>query len=114
MITFLQSVCAMLIGVVMSVFGAIHALSHYPGMAGFDALWASMPALGAVAWFLLGIAALIAGVALFAWSVRGFRRRLRQVQAALDGPRMLRDPHDPRDPSDLDDEPGWVHGHPYH
>ena len=78
-----QPTLSLLIGLAMAVYGLIHPPNHLPAGEHIRTLWASMPAAGAVGLFLLGLAAVITGVALIVTSGQALRRRVRQVDRAL-------------------------------
>ena len=100
MIAIFQSVLGLLVGLALAIYGLAHTVTHYPGRPAFAELAGSMPALGAVLFFLLGIVASLVGVLLLVSSVRRLRRRWRYVREVTD---RRRDYHE------MDgDEPAWA------
>ena len=96
-----QPTLSLLIGLAMAVYGLIHAATHLPAGEHIRTLWASMPAAGAVGLFLLGLVAVITGVALIVTSGQALRRRVRQVDRAL-GAGPIADVRDPDFAPDFD------------
>lgn len=94
MIAFLQPLASLLIGLALSIYGLSHSSTHYPGSAGFHALWQSLPALSSVFIFMLGLTALACGLGLVLAGVQGLRKRYRQIDRAYAEPRRDRDPYE--------------------
>mgnify|MGYP006275913181 FL=1 len=96
-----QPTLSLLIGLAMAVYGLIHAATHLPAGDDLRTLWASMPAAGAFGLFLLGVIAVVCGVALLVAGGQTLRRRVRQVDRVLNVPGPGRD-YDPDENGDLD------------
>jgi hypothetical protein len=93
MTQYLQPVFSVLIGLALAIYGTLHTITHYPGAAAFAVLWASLPSLGTIAIFGLGIAAVITGVLLLILGARATRRRWQRLRYAMQRP-VERDPYD--------------------
>lgn len=93
-----------ILGLLLALFGLIHTLATYPGTAAFSALWASLPTLGSVGFFVLGIIAVIIGLVLLYRGIDRSRRRWRQVRSAVD-----RSP----EPREIEDEDEWEQRYAY-
>lgn len=97
-----QPTLSLLIGLAMAVYGLIHAATHLPAGEHIRTLWASMPAAGAVGLFLLGLVAVITGVAMIVTSEQALRRRVRQVDRALGAGHVADHERDPDSAADFD------------
>jgi hypothetical protein len=104
MIAIFQSVLGLLVGLALAVYGIAHTVTHYPGPKAFAELAGSMPSLGAVLFFFLGILASVVGVLLLFSSVRRLRRRWRHVRQVTDRQRPYAEEMD-------GDEPAWAAGY---
>lgn len=92
-----QCVFASVMGVVLALFGVIHSVSRYPGAQVFGQLMTSLPALGSVLFFALGILAAVAGLVMLVLSQRRLRHRWRYLRAVTSR----------RDLSPMDEEREW-------
>lgn len=93
-----------LLGILLALFGVIHTLATYPGGAAFASLWASLPTLGSVGFFALGLVAVIVGLILLYRGIERSRRRWRQVRSAVDRPPGRRE---------IEDEDEWEQRYAY-
>lgn len=83
----IQSAFAFILGVALTFFGVVHAVSKFPGSAAFNQLVAGLPTLGAVLFFFLGIAAIVAGVIVLVVSFRQLRYRWGYLRELTSGRR---------------------------
>lgn len=86
MLQFLQPLGAAAIGVALFVYGLIHSLLHRPPGAAFQAAAHALPAVSAVMLFVLGLAAIAAGLVLLIIGARGIRRRTREIRQVFGPP----------------------------
>lgn len=100
-----QPTVSLLIGLAMAVYGLIHTAGHLPAGDDLRTLWASMPAAGAVGLFVLGVLAVVSGIALLVVGGQTLRRRVRHVDRVLNIPGIDRD-LDPSSPDDMDHSGG--------
>ena len=87
MLHFMKPLFVSLIGLALLIYGTIHAFLHNPGLGGFAALWASLPAVSSILVFGLGILAALGGLILLVGGFRGLYRRYLQIRHAF-GPRQ--------------------------
>ncbi len=78
MLQLIQPLASLFIGIAMTAYGLLHAITRFPGGDAFAALAANLPAVGSVLLFLLGLLAVIAGICLVVLGVRNLRRRWSQ------------------------------------
>ena len=74
----LRSIASLFVGVAMTVYGLVHSVTRFPGGDAFAALAANMPAVTSVLVFVLGIAAVVAGIVLIVIGIKQTRRRWRR------------------------------------
>ena len=98
MLNFLQPAATLFIGLALSAYGLIQSLLHRPPASSFQAAAQAMPDAVAVLIFAFGIAAIMVGVLLLAYGIKGVRSRTREINRAY-GPSI---PHDRYD--EYDDE----------
>jgi len=75
MLQLIQPLASLFIGIAMTAYGLLHAITRFPGSEAFAVLAANLPAVGSVLLFLLGLLAVIAGICLVVLGVRNLRRR---------------------------------------
>ena len=75
MTSLFQLFAAVLIGLVLAIYGLLHATHGYPDPGTWSRMAAAMPTLGAVSFFVLGVAIAITGLLLAVFSGRRLRRR---------------------------------------
>jgi hypothetical protein len=85
MTSIVQAIFAFVLGLVLSLLGIVHSFSKYPGAKAFAAFIAGLPSLGSVLFFVLGIAAALAGLILLFTSVRRLRHRWHYLQRITSG-----------------------------
>ena len=105
MLQFLKPLFVTLVGLALTIYGAVHAVAHNPGLSGFAALWASIPALSATLVFAIGLLALTGGLILLVGGFRGLAQRYRQIRRAF-GPA--------RRPAGYGNDDEWTGAYPYH
>ena len=74
----IQPVTTLLIGIAMTIYGIVHAITQFPDPHAFSNLVAHLPALMSVLMFALGLIAFAAGIVLVVLGVRNMRRRWRR------------------------------------
>jgi hypothetical protein len=80
MTSIFQSCLAVLVGLALSIYGIVHCITRYPGPEAFRHLVDSLPVVGAVLLFALGIAAAVVGALVLVLSFRRLQRNWRAVQ----------------------------------
>ena len=73
-----QPLTTLLIGIAMTIYGVVHAITKFPDPVAFSNLMANLPAFSSVLLFVLGLLAFAAGIVLFVVGVRNMRRRWRR------------------------------------
>ena len=108
MSNFLQYTIIMLLGFILVCYGLTHAVVVYPAPAVFSHLIESLPMLGAVLSFALGVAFAVAGLVMLAVAVHRLRRPRPKSIRIMDGSTVRVSPPRRRQPDGYDEqiEPG--------
>ena len=101
MLRFIQPGVVTLIGVALVVYGCVHIANQFPQTEVFYAAWQSLPHVWTILIFLLGLVAVIVGIALAVTGVRGVSRRLTEISQVFGGHRRM----DPEE--DYYDQPAY-------
>lgn len=75
----LQPFLSIVVGLALACYGLIFSITRYPGQAAFDQLASDLPTLGAVLFFISGVAAVLVGLVVLVLSVRRLRARWRHL-----------------------------------
>ena len=75
MLHLIQPILSLLIGLAMTLYGIVHAVTRFPGPDAFASLVANLPAVTSVLMFVLGLLAFVAGIVLLIVGIRNLRRR---------------------------------------
>jgi hypothetical protein len=82
MLNFLQPAATLFIGLALSVYGAIQSLLHRPPASSFQAAAQAMPDAVAVLLFAFGIAAIMVGILMLVYGIKGVRTRTCEIKRA--------------------------------
>jgi len=84
MTSLFNCVLSLLLGLALAAYGLVHSLTRYPNPTAIAMLTDSLPAIGLVVLFALGVIATLAGVTLLYTSVRRLRFAWRHLKRATD------------------------------
>jgi len=76
---FAQPLLSLLVGLALSAYGTVHAATHIPASSQLQVFWSAMPSFGSVLLFLIGVLAVVGGIALLASGMNGLKRRRMQI-----------------------------------
>ncbi len=74
----LQPILSLLVGVALTIYGIVHAVTQFPDPSAFANLVANLPAFSSVLMFILGLIAFAVGIVLVVIGIRNMRRRWRR------------------------------------
>ncbi len=84
MTSLFNCVLSLLLGIALAAYGLVHSLTRYPNPTAVATLTASLPAIGSVVLFALGVVATVAGLTLLFTSSRRLRLAWRHLKRATD------------------------------
>ncbi len=86
MLQLVQPILSTVIGLMLAIYGLVHSFTYYPGGGVFAQLWASLPSIGSMLVFLIGVLALVAGLVLLYLGLNRARRRWKFMGKAMNHP----------------------------
>lgn len=84
MTSLFNCILSLLLGVALAAYGLVHSLTRYPAPTAIATLAGSLPAIGSVVLFALGVLATVAGLILLFTSARRLRLVWRHLRRATE------------------------------